>query len=211
MTIIGLTTAGWCGAGVAAPEAMRLDVEAGTIDLDAVVVGRDAEWLELVACSPGTREHESLVTVVTPPSQIHAALLTLGLEPGRPLHPAEDPIENPDTPLVPPTGDPLELVFVVDGAEVPVAAWVLGDAAPRWWLFAGSRLRTYRGVTEYLADLNGTVASLVSFGDDLLAPPGVVTDGNDGQAIQAEAEAMPPNGTAVVLRLRLRRVEGPEG
>ena len=181
---------------------LRLDMEAKTLDLDAVVVGRDAEWLELVASSPNSREHESLVTVAAKPSRIHAALLTLGLVAGEPLQPELDPIEHPDTAWLPPSGDAVTLHFVVEGTEVPASAWIQGQAAPEYWVFAGSRIRTFRGRAEYLADLNGTVASLVSFGDDLLAPPGTVTDADDGQAIQPASERMPPNGTAVVLRVR---------
>ena len=41
-------------------------------------------WLEQVACMVGTREHESLVVVEAKPSEVHAALLLLGLEPGTP-------------------------------------------------------------------------------------------------------------------------------
>ena len=48
------------------------------------VVCLDAGWLEQIACSPGTREHEALVVVEIPPSDVHAALLSAGFEPGSP-------------------------------------------------------------------------------------------------------------------------------
>ncbi len=44
----------------------------------------EAGWLEQVACSPNSREHESLVVVKAKPSEIHAALLLAGFEPGSP-------------------------------------------------------------------------------------------------------------------------------
>lgn len=64
---------------------LRIDRQANVLDLEAKVVLREGEWIELIACSPGTQEHESLVVVNARPSHIHLALLTLGLEPGKPL------------------------------------------------------------------------------------------------------------------------------
>jgi len=42
------------------------------------------EALGLVACTKGTKEHESIVAIKAKPVHIHAALLLLGAEPGSP-------------------------------------------------------------------------------------------------------------------------------
>ena len=197
-------------AATAAPRELApgiaLDAEARTVDLTGTVVGRDVDWLELVACTPGSREHESLVTVDAAPSMIHLALLTLGLEPGRPLHRDGDWRIDPDAPLVAPTGPPVTLWFIVGDAEpVPAIRWVEGaaDGNQNIWLFTGSEFRTWRGREEFLADLNGTVASLVSFGDDLLARPSTLTDTTDQQQFRPSRAAMPENGTPITLRIRV--------
>ncbi|MFW5653036.1 MAG: YdjY domain-containing protein, partial [Planctomycetota bacterium] len=62
---------------------LTVDLKDRFVDVEAVV-GTDRGWLEQIACSPGTRTHESIVIALARPSHIHAALLLLGLEPGQP-------------------------------------------------------------------------------------------------------------------------------
>ena len=64
---------------------LRINFKEGTIDLEGKVVLREGEWLELLACAPGTKEHEAVFSVKAKPSSIHAALLALGQEPGSPM------------------------------------------------------------------------------------------------------------------------------
>lgn len=207
-------------------ELIRADFEAKQIDLEAVVVQRQAEWLELIACSPQSREHESLVTVAAPPSAIHAALLAMGLTPGQPAGASE--VEG-QVVSRPPQGDPVSVHFVVNPGteherEVPASRWVIegeaGEPMPEQpWRFAGSQFvprseflasPAVRQDDEpidpddevYLADLNGTVVSLVNFGDDLLARDTTVTRANDAQQWRPNTAVIPGVGTRVLLRLR---------
>lgn len=80
---------------------LRIDREARTIDILATVVTREADWLELLACTDGTREYEALLTVKARPSHIHLALLMIGLEPG---HPIDFEWEGQQVRAIPPTG-----------------------------------------------------------------------------------------------------------
>lgn len=204
---------------------ITLDREAGLIDLDATVIGHGCEWLELVACTRGSREHEALVTIDAKPSDLHVALLLLGLEPGTP----QTGIRGEDGwTLVPPTGPAVDLHFLVplQGPEdeqsdltetlVPVESWVfdqateavLPDPTHGGWIFTGSRLvrdtRQPPGPDNpevYLADVNGTVISLVHFGDETIGRDTTVTESNDGQNLVPHPATMPPNGTRVVLRI----------
>ncbi|MCG8510704.1 MAG: YdjY domain-containing protein, partial [Rhodospirillales bacterium] len=64
---------------------LTINREEGFVDLDAKVVLREGDWLELLACSPNSREHESIVTVSARPSHIHLSLLLLGAEAGKPM------------------------------------------------------------------------------------------------------------------------------
>lgn len=182
--------------------------EQWTIVLEAQVVLREADWLELLACTPNSREHESILTVTALPSNIHLALTMLGLEPG---HPLKSRMENGDWVADPPTGPKVAITVAWDdeaGATqtAPASQWVMDRGkdqpmADEPWLFAGSRFQEFQGKQYYLADHNGTAISLVNFGDDLLARPSLVTNDNDQQMWGANTEAIPPVGTPVKVRL----------
>ena len=63
---------------------VRIDWTRGVIELDARVVLREG-LLELFACSPRTREHESIFVVPAQPRRIYEALGLIGMEPGSPV------------------------------------------------------------------------------------------------------------------------------
>lgn len=187
---------------------VHVDREAGVVDVDARVVLREGEWIELIACSPGTQEHESLVVALGRPSHIHLALLALGAEAGSPMI-----VETtPDGYQVhPPRGPIVAVSFVVEedgqSREIPANQWVVDQENDQvmqdnHFLFTGSSLVTYEGETIYMADLNGTVVSLVNFGDDLITRDATATNKNDNQAWNANTAQIPPLGTLVKLRLR---------
>ena len=178
------------------------------------MVLRDAPWLELLACAPGSREHESILTVAAKPSQVHLALLILGLEPGSPMGRVSRPATatSPATEtVVPPNGSRVRvlLVYEIDGKRVEVApsAWIADrrkNAQPidDVWVFAGSSMATLDdGTSVYRADHNGNVLTLVSFGDEVLARPGTVTNQNDEEAFGCVPGAIPPVGSSVKIRL----------
>jgi len=190
---------------------MRADLQKRYIDLEATVILREGDWLELLACSPGTREHESILTVAARPSHIHLALITLGLEPGAPFR--NELVDGRFVPVQP--HGPKVAVSIVqhqDGQEreVPANEWIYDRATQqplkgRYWMFTGSELFEHEGRTIFMADANGTVLSLVHFGDDLLARDTELTSDTDGQILTARTEAIPEVGTQV--RIRLRPVE----
>ena len=171
----------------------------------------DAGWLEQVACTPGTREHEALVAVQARPRDVHAGLLLLGLEAGQP---GSWRVEDGELVESPPTGPALRVDVRWMGAdgqqrEEPIAAWIrevrtgTSPSIDRW-LFAGSILHTTRdGTARYEADVSGSVIGLVTFGDEVLALPTVKPDAEAVAAPEWEAwtERLPPIGTKVVLLL----------
>lgn len=188
---------------------LSVDFKARQLELDATVVLQEGDWLELLACSPDSREHESIFTVEARPSHIHLALLLLNYQPGSPMR--WEQTEDGYT-THPPRGD-LVSIFIAyeneagDEVEVPANAWVrhqpTGDAmAGNVWLFAGSTFEQFHQQNVYVADLNGTAVSLVNFGDDLLARPTEVTNQTDNQRWTTFADRIPEPGTAVKLRLR---------
>jgi hypothetical protein len=113
----------------------------------------------------------------------------------------------------------VEAYFVLDDEQaadgqrvIPANAWVVDQQtgqllAANRWLFTGSHFMTWEGEQLYGADLNGTVVSLVHFGDDLLARADTnQTDQSDNQQWNA-AEGVPGAGEAVRLRLVVVKVD----
>lgn len=189
---------------------ITVDRDAGHIDIEAEVVNRDADWLELLVCAPGSREYESILASPARPSHIHLALIMLGLEPGSPLSWQRTDHDN-GFDVQPPTGPRLaiHLHWQEDSQDHQAAAntWVVNQKndrplAENVWLFAGSKFHEPEdGERVYMADLNGTIITLVNFGDELLTRPTTVTNQTDDQAWSTRTAAIPPEGTAVTIRL----------
>ncbi|MEM1186400.1 MAG: YdjY domain-containing protein [Planctomycetota bacterium] len=198
------------------PSALRLDVESRTIEFDGTVAVDTTNpdtpdvYLELVACSPDTREHESLVVSPVAPSSIHAALLTVGATPGAPgrVSVTADGIAR-----TPATGTPLAVEFIWsdDSGHRHVSApseWIRSESGVAvtefQWVFAGSRFVVRGGREVYDADGTGTLIGLTTFGSEVIAPrvtlsPNAATD---APAFLARNEAMPRAGTPVTVRVR---------
>lgn len=103
------TVRGRAGKSVKIP-GLVLDLEKKCIDLDAEVC-LDKGPLELVACTKGSKEHESIVAVSAKAMHIHTALLLLGASDG---HPAMRKQVGSDKRWVnvPPEGDPIEVFLL---------------------------------------------------------------------------------------------------
>jgi len=184
-----------------------LDQARGHVDLRGRVVGATVEWLELLACGPGTREHESIVTLDAEASHIQLALILLGIEPGQPARAervGDGWVQHP------PHGPPVEVFFVLDDqpdAPVPANTWIVdqdtGQTMPgNTWLFTGSRFMDHKGTRYFLAQENGTLISLVNFGDELIGRDTDQSEAGGNDLWTANTPAIPPQGTRLTLRLR---------
>ena len=168
--------------------------------------------LEQIACAPGTREHESLLVITARPSDIHAALLLVGLEPGRP----GSWTWNEETRTVSfdaPRGDRVGLTVRYErngqSREHGIGDWMIGPSGERFplrqWIFAGSQMAPnleWMGPGEhYVADMSGSIVGLVTFGDEVLGFEEVLPDQEDVQSPQwfVRAGAVPPLDTPVTL------------
>jgi hypothetical protein len=104
---------------------VRIDIARRTVELDGQVVLREGP-LELFACSPNTREYESIVRIDAVPTLVYQAIGMLGVEPGRPLE--MDAAGH----VTPASGDPLtiDVRYRDQGADrtVPIEEWM--TAAP---------------------------------------------------------------------------------
>ena len=201
-----------------------VDFEKRCVDLEAKVC-LDAGYLELVACTEGSKEHESIVAVTARPMHIHTALLLLGANNGNPAMRKQVGKKEKRWVNVPPRGDAIKAYLVLkdpDGKmlERPIRDFIKrsgekpGDLdadshksdAPNFpdtFLFAGSHLRdAKKGPREYLADSSGNVISIVTFGDELLCLPGLQSHANGALSWEVDPTHLPAVGTMVTLRLR---------
>ncbi len=186
-------------------------------------------FLEVLACSPDTRAHETLVVTSVKGSHVHAAMLLVGLKPGTP---GRWTLENNQLKPVDPTGDRVSLRYVyVDKTGATVEQdpleWVVrvkekgsfaasearlakeqGRPAPGW-VFAGSRFvkRTGEDGRErevYDADGSGTIIGLTTFGSEVIGWSRTISPDAGVQEPDwvADFTRTPPPETKVVVRIR---------
>jgi len=195
--------------------AVQLDIVHGnSVEIDAITPLEEG-WLEQVACAPNTREHESLLVIEAKPSQVHAALLMAGFEPGSP---GRWTYENKSFGAVDPIGEKLEL-FVrypdETGADIEqsIRQWMRDPREPdrqpdQPWVFGGSSIQPNppsMGPGEhYVADFSGSIIGIVTFGDEVIGYGRVLSDQDAVQdpSWEANPDTMPPPGTKVTLIIR---------
>lgn len=178
---------------------VRINWAQRVVEVDGVVVLREGP-LELLACSPNTREHESILMVAARPRDIYQAMGLVGLEPGAPLR-----YDQARKRWFPPTGERLRIHVRyhdrIGEKTVPVEEWLVASKDHRSpdtldWVFAGARILP-GGV--YTADLEGTIICVVDFETALIAPGSLHTADNELLWLAANTQAIPPMGTPVVL------------
>ncbi|MBM79228.1 MAG: hypothetical protein CMJ78_01385 [Planctomycetaceae bacterium] len=91
---------------------MLIDFEKRCVDLEATVC-LDKGLLELVACTKGSKQHESIVAVSSKAMHIHTALLLLGANNGHPAMRKQVGEEEKRWVNIPPKGDLVDVFLVV--------------------------------------------------------------------------------------------------
>jgi hypothetical protein len=179
-----------------------INIEDRCVDLDATVCLKEGA-LELIACTKGSKEHQSIIAVEAKPIHIHTALLLLGVPAGNPA--MRKPLDKKGARWidVPPRGGAVDVFLVVkdkDGKTVEhpisdfikrtdrggqgIAAANKGDKdADRFpthtFVFAGSILHgDGEGPRRYLCDSSGHVISIATFGAEVLCLPEVHSSDN---------------------------------
>ncbi|MDX2146407.1 MAG: YdjY domain-containing protein [Planctomycetota bacterium] len=198
----------------------------GEISVDAHNPETPKPYLEVMVCAAGTREHEALVVTRARASHVHAALLMIGLAPGKPgswkpvrdagasrlervqptgdsvvvwMAPAPSPTQTLDFPS--PAWSKLSQFVLVEPKMTPLGGVEPSDPqSQRGWVFAGSfeRERPAGGIT-YQADLEGNIVGLTTFGDEVVAWREVHSHAADHEtpAWLPDPARLPPAGTPV--------------
>lgn len=178
------------------------------VDVRATVVGRNVEWLELLATRPGMREYESVVALDADATQIHLALTLLGLEAGQPASTQTD--AQGQVIFLPPHGPALELFFLLDDqpdTPIPANTWIANQEtgepmSGNTWVYTGSKIVSFKDENYFMAEKNGTVVSLVNFGDELVSRPTEESEAGGNAFWTTNPDAIPPLGTRVTLRFK---------
>lgn len=199
-------------AAVSGPGGLRkfqdgvfIDWSKRQVELAGEVVLREGQ-LELFACSPNSKEHESIVRVLCQPMHVFQAMGLIGLTPGKP------PLYNNRTKeIMPATGERLDILvrWTARGQThtVPIWEWIHSkkkdqQAVPIEWVFSGSMV-TPEG--PLLADFDGTVITVVDFESALVSVPASHTSSNESLWLDAYTEKIPPVDTPVTVILKAAR------
>lgn len=172
----------------------RVLVECQAIRIDAP--------LEFLCVAVNGPEHEAVLRTPAKPSDIHLALLAIGLEPGEPARFSEAANQ-----WLPPDGPPVRVSvrFNRGGEEVTIPASRLmrdirtGQPMPeRPWVFTGSRVLEDR---RYAADVTGYVVSVVNFDLSPLDVPRVASNANELLELEINPDVAPEMGAKVTMIL----------
>lgn len=168
------------------------------------VVNMEEGLIEVFACAPGGKAHESIIVLDCVPSGVHAGLIALGLEAGTPVEVGTEanyrPPEGP--------GVIVEVHWIDDvGTERTRRAedWILDTTteAPMphvEWLFTGSFMQSVTGDpadATYAADYVKSIVTTYHDSSTILENP--LAKGNDDTVYYAHTDAIPPVGTPVTV------------
>ena len=192
---------------VVAFEHLRADLAARRIALDARVAHAEGP-VEFLLCLRNTKDYESVLATDAPPSQVHAALLALGLSPGKPAQWSTGPGEPA---FLPPRGAAVSIRLrwrdeQGDPAEADASDWLTagpgGDTAPPAdWIFVGSLVLPDG---TYWADAEGGIVSVANFASAVIDVPFESTSANALLEFAADGAAVPPPGTPVEVVIEPR-------
>ncbi|MDR1477697.1 MAG: YdjY domain-containing protein [Planctomycetaceae bacterium] len=185
-----------------------LEREVGAVVITGRVVLREG-MLELFACKTNSKEHESIVSIRVMPELIHAALLAVGAENGKPVQ------MKPE--FVAPSGDEVEVRVKwrdKDGQikESTAQDWIWDSANSKEddkkpmktnWVFTGSQqYKDEEGNDHYLANETGELFGVSNFVGSILDIPIQSSADNDKLLFSCFTEKIPPIGTLVTIILK---------
>jgi hypothetical protein len=190
-----------------------VDKEKRTVTIDAKIAPRkidDPRYekiypIEVVACwgfPKGQKAHETVVTIDVKPSEVHKALVDLGLKPGKPV--VGDVKEQSEGPEV-----KIYLDIPQEGGEskrVPIEKTLIDPKTNKpmpkvKWLFTGSAMKKpdpNKDETVYGADQTGTLITVFPVTEETVFQTNLAFK---DQAIKLETDpkVVPKIGTAVKL------------
>ncbi|MEM6692916.1 MAG: YdjY domain-containing protein [Planctomycetota bacterium] len=160
--------------------------------------------LEMFACPAETKEHESVVAVLPKPSEVHTALLAMGIEPGSPV--------KFDPEFEPPMGPAMrawvayyedEQFKVVDGRQWVKKSGVDDEVLEEDFVFGGSYVWTDPADDRnyYSADA-GDFICVSNFTTAMMDVPFASSTSESALVFEPNTKVLPPLGTPIRLFLQ---------
>lgn len=185
-------------AGIVRFPHLQVDVAHHEVRMDCEAINCDAP-LEMLCCVAGTHDYESVLRTSAQPSQVHLALLMIGLHNGEPAH-----YSAAAKRWIPPSGDEMHIdaEFMRNGKLVRMDACDLmrdiktHRPMPRLpWVFAGSRVVN----GTYTADVTGYLLTVVNFDWSVIDVPALRSNSDATLQWERNPQVSPPAPTRVTL------------
>ena len=211
-----LSFALFCGWTHAADEqALVVDKAKKTITIPAKVAPRKLETLneiypiEVIACwgaPKGQKAHETVVTFEVKPSEVHKALESLGLKPGKPAK-GDDSATGPELEIYleftgsdgQPRRESIEKTIVDRKTRKPLP--------PLKYYFTGSVTKQpnpEKPEMVYAADLTGTLACVFPVTDEVVIQSNLSMADEPLLKLETNKKLLPPEGTPVKLIIQVK-------
>jgi hypothetical protein len=191
--------------------AVTVDKEKKTVTIPAKIAPRkinDPRYteiypIEVIACAEfpkGQKAHETVITVDAKPSEVHKALESLGLKPGKPAAPAD---ENATA-----EGPELKISLVLpNGKTVPIEKTLIdkktGKTMPTLkWRFTGSAMKQLdpnKPDLSYGADTTLTLIGIFPVTNETVIQSNLTMKDEPIVKMETNKAILPPEGTAVKL------------
>lgn len=178
---------------------IEFDARRKQVRVECEMLACDAP-LEFFCCVKGTNDYEAMIRAQIKPSDLHLAMLAIGLKPGQPIQYSEATKR-----WVPPSGPPLQISmeYEKDGKTVSVPSWkwmrdvkTKKPAPPFTWVFTGSRVLPDG---KYAADMTGYLVSIVNFDLTVVDIPKLASSSNDLLEWERNPDTTPKAGTKVTM------------
>src|SRR4051794_22035444 len=193
-----------------------VDQEKRTVTIDAKVAPRkinDPKYMdmiypiEVIACwafPKGQKAHETVVTIEAKPGDVHKALESLGLKPGKPV--VGDAKETARGPAV---NVSIEVPTSAGTRRVPIERLLVdprtGKPMPKVkWIFTGSAMKKpdpEKPETVYGADRTGTLIAIFPVTDETVLQTNLTMKEEKYLKLETDTKILPKEGTPVKLVL----------
>jgi hypothetical protein len=197
---------------------IAVDKDKRTVAIDAKIAPRkidDPRYkeiypVEVIACwafPKGQKAHETVVTIDVKPSEVHKALESLGLKPGKPvMGESKEPPQGPDVKVsleVPgadgrPKRLPIEKILIDPKTNKPM---------PKvQWRFTGSSLKQPdpdKPEKVYGADLTGTLIAIFPVTNETVFQTNLTMKEEKYVKLETNKKLLPKEGTPVKLILEV--------
>jgi len=169
------------------------------VEFDAMIALTPGVLIEVLACHPRGKVHETVMTANVQPSFVHAGLELIGLKRGTPVSYGDG--------KKPPTGPPVRISvrWDVDGETKRVRAedllYDVKNEKPmehQDWVFCGS-VENPDGEISYVADITGNI--ITTYNDPTTVIDNPSKGGDDDELLEINGKVCPEPGTLVTLIL----------